>query len=200
MNWNGLETERGLKTKKQPRGGMADEVQRVFVASVDEEDGNSLALGCFSSEETAWQVLRTFLKKSDQMLLTSSSVVVWDIDVIGEDGVTVLSTMECKDCPVCGRRTFWMDLENFSALCHGDACAAWVEESTLEPGVIDCGWPPIRFLKQTKDIDEAFNELFKIGDQMKAVSKVSNLGDKEPQEMLDEWRRKSALGATDSSE
>ncbi len=176
---------------------MADEVQRVYVASVVEEGGNSLVLGCFSSEETAWQVLRTFLKKSDQMLLISSTVVVWDIDVIGENGVNVLSTMECKDCPVCGRRTFWMDLDNFSALCHGDACAAWVEESTLEPGVIDCGWPPIRFLKQVQNIDEAFSELFKLGDQMKAISKVDSLGEKEPQEMLDEFRRKSALGSKD---
>ncbi len=176
---------------------MADEVQRVYVASVVEEGGNSLALGCFSSEETAWQVLRTFLKKSEQMLLISSTVVVWDIDVIGENGVNVLSTMECKDCPVCGRRTFWMDLDNFSALCHGDACAAWVEESTLEPGVIDCGWPPIRFLKQVQNIDEAFSELFKLGDQMKAISKVDSLGEKEPQEMLDEFRRKSALGSKD---
>jgi hypothetical protein len=172
---------------------MADDVQRVYVASVVEEGGNSLALGCFSSEETAWQVLRTFLKKSDQMLLISSTVVVWDIDVIGEDGVNVLSTMECKDCPVCGRRTFWMDLENFSALCHGNACAAWVEESTLEPGVIDCGWPPVRFLKQAKDIDEAFSELFKLGDKMKAISQVDTLGENEPQEMLEEFEKQVAL-------
>ena len=175
---------------------MADEVQRVYVASVVEEGDNSLALGCFSSEETAWQVLRTFIKKSEQMLLVSSTVVVWDIDVIGENGVNVLSTMECKDCPVCARRTFWMDLDNFSALCHGDACAAWVEESTLEPGVIDCGWPPIRFLKQTQSIDEAFSELFKLGDQMKAISQVDTLGENEPQEMLDAFRKKSALGST----
>ncbi|MGY8728266.1 MAG: hypothetical protein ACKVKS_03455 [Candidatus Poseidoniales archaeon] len=172
---------------------MADDVQRVYVASVVEEGGNSLALGCFSSEETAWQVLRTFLKKSDQMLLISSTVVVWDIDVIGEDGVNVLSTMECKDCPVCGRRTFWMDLENFSALCHGNACAAWVEESTLEPGIIDCGWPPVRFLKQAKDIDEAFSELFKLGDKMKAISQVDTLGENEPQEMLEEFEKQVAL-------
>jgi hypothetical protein len=171
---------------------MADDVQRVYVASVDEEDGNSLALGCFSSEETAWQVLRTFLKKSDQMLLKSSSVVVWDIDVIGEDGVTILSTMECKDCPVCGRRTFWMDLENFSALCHGGACAAWVEESTVEPGVIDCGWPPIQFLKQAKDIEEAFNELFKIGDKMKAISQVDSLTENEPKEMLEDFENQTS--------
>jgi len=176
---------------------MADDIQRVYVASVVEEDGNSLALGCFSSEETAWQVLRTFLKKSDQMLLISSTVVVWDIDVIGENGVTVLSTMECKDCPVCGRRTFWMDLENFSALCHGDACAAWVEESTLEPGVIDCGWPPVRFLKQAKDIDEAFSELFKLGDQMKAISQVDTLSENQPQEMLEEFEKQVALDSKD---
>jgi len=176
---------------------MADDVQRVYVASVVEEGGNSLALGCFSSEETAWQVLRTFLKKSDQMLLISSTVVVWDIDVIGEDGVTVLSTMECKDCPVCGRRTFWMDLENFSALCHGEVCAAWVEESTIEPGVIDCGWPPIRFLKQAKDIDEAFSELFKLGDQMKAISKVDTLSENQPQEMLEEFEKQVALDSND---
>ena len=170
---------------------MSDEVQRVFVPSAVEEGGGSIALGCFSTEETAWQVLRSFLKKSDQMLLVSSSVVVWDVDVIGENGITVLSTMECKDCPVCGRRTFWMDLENFSALCHGDACAAWVEESTVEPGVIDCGWPPIRFLKQTKDIEEAFSELFKIGDQMKAVSRVDSLGEQQPQAMMEEFENSS---------
>jgi hypothetical protein len=105
--------------------------------------------------------------------------------------------MECKDCPVCGRRTFWMDLENFSALCHGNACAAWVEESTLEPGVIDCGWPPVRFLKQAKDIDEAFSELFKLGDKMKAISQVDTLGENEPQEMLEEFEKQVALESND---
>ena len=166
---------------------MAEQLQRVFVPSAVEEGGNALSLGCFSSEQTAWGVLRSFLKKSDIMLLVSASVVVWDIDVIGENGITVLSTMECKDCPVCGRRTFWLDLENFSALCHGDACAAWVEESTVEPGVIDCGWPPVRFLKQAKDIQEAFSELFKIGDKMRAVSRVNSLGEQQPQAMMDEF-------------
>ena len=42
---------------------MADEVQRVFVPSAVEEDGNSLALGCFSTEETAWQVLQNLPQK-----------------------------------------------------------------------------------------------------------------------------------------
>ena len=105
---------------------MAEQLQRVFVPSAVEEGGNALSLGCFSSEQTAWGVLRSFLKKSDRMLLVSASVVVWDIDVIGEHGLTVLASLECKACPVCSRQTFWVDLENFSALCYGEACAAWV--------------------------------------------------------------------------
>jgi hypothetical protein len=171
---------------------MADELARVFVPSALEEDGRSLALGCFRTEQTAWQVLRTFLKKSDQMSLQSASVVVWDIDVVGEDGVTVLSTLDCKDCPVCGRHTFWMDLENFSALCHGDACAAWVEESTIEPGVIDCGWPPVRFMKQTKNIEEAFAELFKVGDQISAVSKSAEMNTDSPSKLMKDFEQQQS--------
>ena len=96
---------------------MVEDIQRVFVPSVTEVDGGTIGLGCFSTEKVAWEVLRTFLRRSDEMLLSSSSVVIWDIDRVGEDAMTVLSTMECKDCPVCSRRTFWVDLENFSALC-----------------------------------------------------------------------------------
>jgi len=169
---------------------MAERIERVYVPSAVEEGGKGLSLGCFSSEETAWNVLRSFLRKSDRMLLTAASVVVWDVDVIGEHGLTVLASLECKDCPVCTRQTFWVDLENFSALCHGDACAAWVEESTHEPGVIDCGWPPMRFLKQTKSIDEAFTELFKIGDQVKAAGITEHSGVEASETLLDEFDAK----------
>ena len=166
---------------------MAEQLQRVFVPSAVEEGGNALSLGCFSSEQTAWGVLRSFLKKSDRMLLVSASVVVWDIDVIGEHGLTVLASLECKACPVCSRQTFWVDLENFSALCYGEACAAWVEESTHGPGVIDCGWPAMRYLKQTKSIEEAFKELFAIGDQIKAAG-ITGTGNIEASKaMLDEF-------------
>ena len=166
---------------------MAEQIQRVYVPSAIEEGGNGLSLGCFSSEETAWNVLRSFLKKSDRMLLTSASVVAWDIDVIGEHGLTPLASLECKDCPVCGRQTFWVDLEHFSALCYGDACAAWVEESTHEPGVIDCGWPPLRFLKQTKSIEEAFNELFALGEQVKAAATTETGTVEESEAMLNDF-------------
>ena len=148
---------------------MGEPVSRVFVPSVTEEDGGTIGLGCFSTEDTAWQVLRAFLRKSEQMLLNSCSVVVWDVDIVGEDAMTVLSTMECRDCPVCGRRTFWIDVDNFSALCHGSACSAWIEENTVDPEIIDCGWPTIRFLNQNKSIEEAGEALFKLGDRLKAV-------------------------------
>ncbi|RJU82303.1 MAG: hypothetical protein DWB99_04615 [Candidatus Poseidoniales archaeon] len=148
---------------------MVEDIQRVFVPSVTEEDGGTIGLGCFSTEKVAWEVLRTFLKRSEEMLLTSSSVVVWDIDRVGEEAMNVLATMECKDCPVCSRRTFWIDLENFSALCHGSACSAWIEENTVDPEIIDCGWPTIRFLKQNKSIEEAVRELYKLGDRLRAA-------------------------------
>ena len=148
---------------------MVEDIQRVFVPSVTEEDGGTIGLGCFSSEKVAWEVLRTFLKRSEEMLLNSSSVVIWDVDRVGEEAMTVLATMECKDCPVCSRRTFWIDLENFSALCHGSACSAWIEENTVDPEIIDCGWPTIRFLKQNKSIEEAVKELYKLADRLKAA-------------------------------
>jgi len=148
---------------------MVEDIQRVFVPSVTEEDGGTIGLGCFSTEKVAWEVLRTFLKRSDEMLLRSSSVVIWDVDRVGEEAMTVLATMECKDCPVCSRRTFWIDLENFSALCYGSACSAWIEENTVDPEIIDCGWPTIRFLKQNKSIEEAVRELYKLGDRLKAA-------------------------------
>ena len=152
---------------------MGEPLQRVFVPSVTEEEGGTIGLVCFSSEETAWQVLRAFLKKSEQMLLQACSVVVWDVDIVGEDAMTVLSRMECKDCPVCGRRTFWIDVDNFSALCHGTACSAWIEENTVDPEIIDCGWPTIRFLKQNKSIEEAVESLFKLGDRLKSAGEGS---------------------------
>ena len=164
---------------------MGEAVQRVFVPSVTEEDGGTIGLGCFSSEETAWQVLRAFLKKSEQMLLTNCSVVVWDVDIVGEEAMTVLSTMECKDCPVCGRRTFWIDVDNFSALCHGNACSAWIEENTIDPEIIDCGWPTIRFLKQNKSIEEAVESLFRLGDRLKSVGE-ERMDETAAESMIDE--------------
>ena len=67
-----------------------------------------------------------------------------------------------------GVEHFLDNSDNFSALCHGTACSAWIEENTIDPEIIDCGWPTIRFFKQNKSIDEAVNELFKLGDKLRA--------------------------------
>jgi hypothetical protein len=142
---------------------------RVFVPSVTEEDGGAIGLGVFSTEEIAWKVLRRFLQKSHLMSLNRSDLVVWDVDQVGEQGMTVLSSMHCRDCPVCKRRTFWMDLDSFSAMCTGQACEAWIEESTIEPGKIDLGWPPTRFLKQADSLKDALSDLNEIGAQLEAA-------------------------------
>ena len=39
----------------------------------------------------------------------------------------------------------------------------------MDPEIIDCGWPTIRFLKQNKSIDEAVEALFKLGDKLKSA-------------------------------
>jgi hypothetical protein len=106
------------------------------------------------------------------MALKRSDLVIWDVDKVGEEGMTVLSSMHCRDCPVCKRRTFWIDLETFSAMCTGQACEAWIEESTIEPGIIDLGWPPMRFLKQAENLGDAISELNKIGAQLEAAGRT----------------------------
>ena len=142
---------------------------RVYVPSAVEEDGTVVGMGCFSSQETALNVLRSFLKKSHQVPLQRASVAAWDLDVVGDDAVTVLSEYECRTCPVCNRTTFWIDVERFKAKCYGSACGAWIEESAVEAGVIDCGWPPTRFAEQVKEIDEAMRSLRRIAARAEAA-------------------------------
>jgi hypothetical protein len=60
-------------------------------------------------------------------------------------------------------------------LCYGSQCSAWIEQSTVDPEIIDCGWPPLRFLKQVKDIEEAYNELRTVGaDVLASTEEYSN--------------------------
>ena len=51
-------------------------------------------MGCFSTEQIAWEVLKTFLGKSEQMNLEQATIVAWDVDVVGENGMTVLTKLE----------------------------------------------------------------------------------------------------------
>ena len=165
--------DEGLKGCRLPALYMTTP-SRVFVPSVTEESGETIGLGVFSTEEVAWKVLRKFLRKSHLMSLNRSDLVIWEIDQVGEDGMTVLSSMHCRDCPVCKRRTFWVDLDSYSAMCTGQACEAWIEESTLEPGKIDLGWPPTRFLKQADSLDDALSELRIIGAEVEAAGRTPN--------------------------
>ena len=135
---------------------------RVYVPSAVEEGGAVVGMGCFSSQETALNVLRSFLKKSHQVPLERASVTAWEVDVVGDDAMTVLSEYECRTCPVCHRTTFWIDIERFKAKCYGSACGAWIEESAVEADVIDCGWPPTRFAEQVESIDDAMRSLRRI--------------------------------------
>ena len=106
------------------------------------------------------------------MSLTRSDLVIWEVDQVGEYGMTVLTSMHCRDCPVFKRRTFWIDLETYSAMCTGNLCEAWIEESTVEPGKIDLGWPPTRFLKQADNIEDALSELRIIGAEIEAAGRT----------------------------
>ena len=142
---------------------------RVYVPSAVEEDGSVVGMGCFSTQETALNVLRSFLTKSHQVPLLRASVAAWDVDVVGDDAVTVLSEYECRTCPVCHRTTFWIDVERFKAKCCGSACGAWIEDSAVVAGVIDCGWPPTRFAEQVEDIDDAMRSLRRIAARAEAA-------------------------------
>ena len=55
---------------------IMSDIQRVFVPSVTEEDGNTIGLGVFSTEETAWSILRAFLKKSHLMSLNQADMEI----------------------------------------------------------------------------------------------------------------------------
>ena len=68
-------------------------MDRVYVPSVVDAEDGPIALGIFSTEETAWSVLRAMLKRSAQMTLDRASLIAWDLDVVGEAGMTVLSEM-----------------------------------------------------------------------------------------------------------
>ena len=142
---------------------------RIYVPSAVEEGGSVVAMGCFSTQATALSVLRSFLKKSHQVPLERASIAAWEVDVVGDDGVTILSEYECRHCPVCQRPTFWLDIERFKAACYGSACGAWIEESAVEAEVIDCGWPPTQFAEQVESIDDAMRTLRRIAARAEAA-------------------------------
>ena len=153
---------------------MADDDDEVFVPSVEQGDGVVVGLGIFSSETIAMNVLKDFLKRTEQMDLVSSELTKWQLDMIGQDGSTLLLRMANRLCPVCERTTFWVDLVSFNALCYGTSCGAWIEDNIHEDEIIDCGWPPLRYLHQSRSVKDAMYELGKIGARLKAAGEAAS--------------------------
>lgn len=157
---------------------MSDAPAEVFVPSVEQSDGSIVGLGVFSSEPIAMRVLKDFLKRTEQMDLIAAVLTKWEIDLIGHEGSTIILRMSNRICPVCQRKTFWFDLNNFNAHCEGNMCGAWIEDNIHDEEIIDCGWPPTRYLHQSRSIKDAIAELKKIGAKLHAAGqRVSELSD-----------------------
>ena len=154
-------------------------VAEVFVPTVEEADGNVIGLGVFSSERIANNILKEYFKHSWKGSIVSANLTRWQVDLVGEDAITVLAKWSCQNCPICARPTFWIDLDNFSALCHGTACGAWMEDNIHEEDVIDIGLPSIRWLHQARSIKQAMIEFRKKAAEMRAA------GGEPDEEMVD---------------
>ncbi|SVE43649.1 uncharacterized protein METZ01_LOCUS496503, partial [marine metagenome] len=89
---------------------MQDDSTQVFVPSVEENDGNIVGLGIFSTQEIAEKVLKDFFKQSWRGNFTTATITMWEMDIIGQDGAIVFGNWSCQECPICERTTFWMDL------------------------------------------------------------------------------------------
>ena len=168
---------------------MADAEREVFVPSVEQGDGIVVGLGIFSTEKIAMSVLKDFLKRTEQMDLISAEMTRWVIDIIGHEGSNLLFRMANRRCPVCERNTFWIDLVSFNAMCYGSGCGAWIEDNIEE--IIDCGWPPLRFLHQSPTVESAMTELGKMGARLKAAGQADS--DLAAKAFLEEYGEEGSL-------
>ena len=144
-------------------------IGEVFVPTVEEEGGNIIGLGIFSSEKIALNVLKDYFKHSWKGKIVSANLARWQVDLIGQDALTLLAKWSCQVCPICDRPTFWIDLDSFSALCHGTACGAWMEDNIHETEIIDIGLPAIRWLHQARSIKKAMSEFRKKAAEMRSA-------------------------------
>ena len=136
---------------------MSGEYTEVFVPSLISNHDESNALGCFSSEELAWDVLKTHLRSDLQEQYSSASIVKWTLDVPGEEGFEIRTSLKCRECPACRRTTFWVDFESSKGQCHQVACLAWIEEKY--DGEVHFGWPPVHFSGQAETLSDAMKML-----------------------------------------
>ena len=59
-------------------------------------------------------------------------------------------------------------------MCYGSGCGAWIEDNIHIEEIIDCGWPPLRFLHQSPTVESAMTELGKMGARLKAAGQADS--------------------------
>ena len=69
---------------------------RVYVPSAIEEGGAVVAMGCFSSQDTPMNVLRSFLKKPPPVVLDRARAIGTAVDVVCTRGKYELVLVELK--------------------------------------------------------------------------------------------------------
>ena len=160
---------------------METELKHLYVPSVSSNEAFTTALGCFTSQELAWDVLKHFLQQQTDDTMQTASIVQWTIDVVGEEGFEVLVTLQSRECPACRRSTFWIDFDASKGQCHQLACQAWIEEKGEEH--VDCGWPPVHFSTKVSSLEEAMQTLHERGSEVEAAgqphSEIQHLDESE---------------------
>ncbi|MEK9730433.1 MAG: hypothetical protein VW230_01595 [Candidatus Poseidoniales archaeon] len=136
---------------------MSGTFEEVFVPSLLSMSDETTALGCFSSEDVAWEVLKSHLQHELSEKYHSASIVKWVVDVVGQEAFEVRTTMNCRECPACRRSTFWIDFESSKGQCQQVACQAWIEEKSEDE--VHCGWPPVHYSNQVSSLSEAMKTL-----------------------------------------
>jgi len=154
---------------------MTDAPQEVYVPSVEQRDEVVVGLGVFSTEKIALSILKDFLKRSEQMDLISAEMTKWEIDIVGQEASSLLMRLANRQCPVCERGAFWLDLKSFNAQCYASGCGAWIEDNIHDEDIIDCGWPPLRFLHQASTVEIAMKKLEEMGARLKAAGQANSM-------------------------
>lgn len=143
---------------------------QVFVPSLVSKFDETTALGCFSSEEVAWEVLTSHLQHELSEKFHSASIVKWVLDVVGEEAFELRTTLSCRECPACRRSTFWIDFDAAKGQCHQLVCQAWIEEKSED--VVHCGWPPVHYSNQVSSLSEAMKVLHERASEAEAAGSM----------------------------
>ena len=141
---------------------MAEELKQVYVPTVANAGEVETHLGCFSKEEDAWDVMRAFLAKAAATDVVKGSIVIWELDYVGEEGRYELSVFDRRPCPICEELTFWVEGAEEKARCYYPRCGAWIEQNPHDHERWDCGWPSANWNKRADSYRQAFGRLIEM--------------------------------------